>query len=526
MPSEHVVAKTTDLKDGEMKELQAGDNVVLLARVDGEFYATGSQCPHYAAPLADGVLCDHQVRCPWHQACFDVRTGDLVEPPALSALPRFDVRVDGEDVIVTLPDKVKGRRLMPMAKHDPEADDRTFVIIGAGAAGIAAAEALRQDGFQGRIAMVTKERHLPYDRPDLTKDYLASTDHQYSPALRSETFYSNHGIEVMTEREVVRLDATAKTVAFADGTSLSYDKALLATGGRPRRLDVEGADLDNIFTLRSLDDADRIGATAEEASHAVVIGASFIGMETAASLTKRKLSVTVVAPESVPFERTLGAEIGEMLRKDHERNGVSFRLGRQAVRFSGDGKVNRVHLDDGERLEADMVIIGVGVRPVTDYVEGVELNPDGSLSVDERMQVAQDLYAAGDIARFPDWRTGRTVRIEHWQLAQQQGRVAGHNMAAKPAQYTSIPFFWSNQFKANVRYVGHATEWDEIIFDGDPADQRFVAYYVKDNIILAASACRANKKISAVAELMRTNRMPSVDELRAGSINLTQRLKT
>ncbi|MBN1342615.1 MAG: FAD-dependent oxidoreductase [Phycisphaerae bacterium] len=525
MATEHVVAKTSDLNDGEMKEVQAGDFAVLLARVNGKFYAVGPKCNHYGAPLEDGVLCGHQVRCPWHQARFDVRTGDLTEPPALNALPRFDVRVDGDDVVVAVPEDAKGRRLMPMVKRDPS-DDRTFVIVGAGAAGNAAAEALRQAGFTGRVVMVTREKHLPYDRPDLSKDYLAKKEHEFAPTLRSDKFYATHDIEILTEREVTRLDARAKVIEFVDGQALEYDKALIATGGRPRTLDIPGSDLGNIFTLRGLDDADRIAAAADKASKAVIIGASFIGMEAAAALTKRGLAVTVVAPESVPFERLLGKDIGQMMRQDHEANGVSFRLKQKVVRFSGDSEVDGVYLGTRELLQADLVVLGIGVQPVTNFVEGVDRNDDGSLSVDEHFQVIEDLYAAGDVARFVDRRTDQPVRIEHWRLAEQHGRIAAHNMAGNPTEYAGVPFFWSNQFKANIRYVGHASAWDEIIYDGDLAAKKFLAYYVKDSTILAVVGCGLPKQIGAAADLMRVGNLPTVEDLRGGSVDLLGRLKT
>lgn len=514
MPTEHVVAKTGDLRDGEMKEVEAGGRTILLARVDGTFHAIGAKCTHYGAPLATGVLSGRRVRCPWHQACFDVTTGDLEEPPALSALPRFDVRVEDQDVIVTIPDDAKGRRLMPMAKHDPDADGRTFAIIGAGAAGNAAAETLRQDGYQGRIVMVTKERHLPYDRPDLSKDFLASAEHEFSPMLRSETFYANHGIEVLTEHEVVGVDPASKAIEFADGTSMTYDKLLVATGGRPRRLTIPGSELKNIFTLRSLADAEQIAAAAGNARRAVVIGAGFIAMETAASLTKRGLSVTVAAPETIPFERTLGADVGGIIHQDHEQNHVAFRLGRKVVRFSGEGEVDGVYLDTREQLQADLVIVGIGVEPITEFLLGIARNDDGSVSVDEHLQLVEDVYAAGDIVRFPDPRSGEAIRIEHWRLAEQHGRVAAHNMAGRQVAYTGVPFFWTNHFKANLRYVGHAPSWDDVIVHGDLAERKFVAYYVKGDRILAAAGCGLNKRMGTIAELMRAGCMPTPDELR------------
>ena len=296
MKNERIVAKINDLHDGEMKEISVGEKSVLLVRVNGEFHAIASNCSHYGGPLAEGVLHEHRIRCPWHQACFDVVTGNLEEPPALNALPHFDVRVEGENVIVNVPEDAEDYRIPTMAKYNPDEDSRDFVIIGAGAAGNAAAETLRQDGFKGRIVMVTRENDLPYDRPQLSKGYLAD-DEPDSPILRSEKFYADHDIEILTEHEVVRVEASGKTIIFDGGSSLKYDKLLLATGGIPRHLDVPGAELQNIFTLRSLNNANQIKAMAAKASRVVVIGSSFIGMETTASMTERGLKVTVVTPE-------------------------------------------------------------------------------------------------------------------------------------------------------------------------------------------------------------------------------------
>jgi len=360
MKTEKIVARIDDLQDGEMKEVSIGEKSILLVRVKGEFHAIGSQCSHHGAPLVQGVLSGSRVRCPWHQACFDVVTGDLQEPPALDGLPHFDVRVEGENVIVKVPEDIKDQRTLPMAQYDPRVDSRSFVIIGAGAAGNAAAEALRRDGFQGRVIMVTRESHLPYDRPQLSKGYLKQ-DRPGSATLRPRKFYIDHGIEILTNRVVTRVDASNKAIVFNDGSSLNWDKLLLATGSRPRRPNVPGAELQGIFTLRGLNDADQIKAAVEKASRAVVIGASFIGMETAASMTEWGLSVTIVARESIPFERTLGKEIGWMYQRIHEENGVSFKLDTGVSRFEGAHKVRAVVLDNGDRLKADFVVVGIGV---------------------------------------------------------------------------------------------------------------------------------------------------------------------
>jgi apoptosis-inducing factor 3 len=524
MPSDHIVAKTTDLQDGEMKEVEIGEKFILLTRVEGKFHAVGGKCTHYDGPLAKGVLCGHRVVCPWHSAVFDVITGNVLEPPAVDALPHYDLRVEGDNVIVTLPDEVKSRRVMPMATYDLTADGRTFAIIGAGAAGHAAAEALRQGGFKGRIVMITREKHLPYDRPDLSKGYLATAEHEFSPRLRSEKFYAKWDIEVMTNSDVASLDVPKKTIEFGAGWRLKYEKALLATGSTPRRLDVPGETLENVFTLRSLDDADRISAAVAGAKNAVVVGASFIGTETAACLTKRGLTVTLVAPDAVPFERTLGKQVGQMFLDLHQANGVRLAMNARITAFEGNGRVRQAVLDDGRRLDADLVIVGIGVTPATGFVKGLKPNADGGILVDRYFHAAEDLYVAGDVAQFPDWRTNEPIRVEHWRVAQQQGRCAAFNMLGQETPFHGVPFFWTNQFKLGLRYLGYARTWDEILFDGDPATRKFVAYYVKGNHVLAAAGVDESLKMGAIHELMRVNRMPTPDELRGKKVDLIHRL--
>jgi len=527
MKIEKIVAKVSDLKDGEMKEVKIGELGILLVHTDGKFYAVGSECTHFGAPLAEGTLHKHSVRCPWHQACFDIVTGDMKEPPALDSLSRFEVRVEGDDVIVTIPEGTKGRRVPDMVKHNPDKDGRTFVIIGTGAAGNAAAEALRQVGYEGHVVMVTKEGRLPYDRTGLSKGFLKNKDTE-PEMLRTKDFYDKYDIEILTKHEVVGIDIASKKVEFYDGSSLKYNKLLLASGSIPRRLNVPGASLENITTLRNPDNANFIKSSIKDGSRVVILGASFIGMETAASLAGLKLPnlfITIVAPESLPFERTLGKELGQMYKKLHEDNGISFRLDAKVASFAGNGKVEEVILDNGNKLPADFVLMGVGVQPATGFIKGIELNPDGSLPVDKNFQVAEDIYAAGDIASFIDWRTDERIRIEHWRLAEQHGRIASHNMAGKEAEYQSVPFFWTNQLGVSLGYMGYVKQWDEIIFKGDLAARNFAAYYVKENRVLAAAGAGSMGQKTATAELMQIDQMPSTDELRRGPVDMDKLLK-
>jgi len=519
------VAKTSELVDGEMKQVSAEGQEILLARVRGDFYAVGAHCTHYGAPLVEGVLSGERIVCPWHHACFDITTGDLQEPPALDALPRYQVKVENDQVIVRVPDDASDRRTPQMAKPDTK-DQRLFVIAGGGAAGYTAAQTLREDGFTGRLVLITRENHLPYDRPNLSKEYLQGNAQPSWLPLRSEEFFAEHDIEVIRGKEMTRIDAAKKTVSFADGTVLVSDALLVATGGEPRKLPFQLDSQENVFLLRSYDDSDAIITAAEKGNRAVVIGASFIGMEVASSLTARGCQVTVVAPDDVPFKKILGGEIGRLFQNVHEDNGVKFNLGASVAGFSGAERVTAVILENGERLDADLVVVGIGVKPATDFLEGVSLHQDGGVIVDEYMRAADGVYAAGDIAYFPNHRAGERQRIEHWRTAMQQGRIAAHNMAGKEVSYDSVPFFWTRQFDVGLVYVGHAQQWDEIVYQGDVTARDFLAFYLKENRVLAVAGMNRDQEMAAIEELMRLNRMPAAPQLKDDSTNFLELLRT
>jgi NADPH-dependent 2,4-dienoyl-CoA reductase/sulfur reductase-like enzyme len=475
--------------------------------------------------LDRGILSGERIVCPWHHACYNAKSGNLEEPPSRDALASFEVEVDGDDIYVKVPEKFKGSRTPDMVSYDPQSENRSFVIIGAGAAGSMAAQTLREDGFKGEIIMLTHEDRMPYDRPNLSKDYLQGDAKDEWMPIRDDDFYNKYGIEVLRKKHVTGIDIKNREVSVASGDSIKYDRLLITTGGEPRKLDIPGADLQNVFTLRTFDDCDRIIASAKNAAKAVVIGASFIGMETAFSLTKRKLQVTVVAPEKTPFSHVFAPEVGELFRKKHEEIGVRFRLGDSVERIKGNSKVNAVVLESGDKVEADMVIMGVGVKPSSDFLKGLDLESDGSLKVDEYFNVTEDVFAAGDIASFPYWYNDDVIRIEHWRTAEQQGRYAAYNMLDKKVPFRSIPFFWTAQVGLQFRHVGYVRDWEDIIIEGDVSRGSFILFYIKNNKVQAISGIKYDKEIDAVEELMRQDRMPSPDELRDGSIDLIELVK-
>lgn len=524
MSKEFTVAKVNDLQDGDMKEVEAGDQKILLTLLDGAFHAIGGECAHYGGPLAEGVLSGVHVTCPWHQARFHVKTGELADPPALDSMARFETKVQGDKVIVVLPDEPSGMVTPALIKQDLKSDPRTFVILGGGAAGNAAAQKLRMVGYKGRIILISQEDRPPYDRPNLSKGYLSGDAGPDSLPLRSESFYQEADIELKLGERVSQVNPLEKTLIFHYGDSMTYDTLLLATGGQARPLNVPGAGLTNVFTLRSAADCDQIIYAATHASRAVVVGTSFIGMETAAALRKRGLEVTVVGRGSIPFQHTLGPEIGAMFQNLLEENGVSFQLGRKVTRLEGQARVKEVVLDNGERLPADLVLAGVGVHPATDCLHEVPLNPDGSVTVDKYLSVADGLYAAGDIARFPDWRTGELIRIEHWQLAELHGFTAALNMSGQPTEFRGVPLFWTEQYEPYLYYVGYVSNWDEIIWHGRAADRKFVAFYVKHNRVLAAAGCEHDHGMAYISTLMRNGLLPTPDQLRSRKTDLFEHL--
>lgn len=513
-------AAVDDIPNGRVHGVTIDETDLVLVRAGGEVRAFCGRCPHHDAPLEDGLLQGHRLVCPWHQAVFDITTGELTEPPALDDLPRYDVEIRDGEVWVDLPDPTTADRRSAPTEEERSADGRTVVIVGAGAAGLAGALELRRSGFRGRIVMLSAEAEEPYDRTQCSKDYLAGDAPPEWLPLRPADFYHDAGIEIL-EHRVDAVDVTTRQIAMPGGASVTADGLLLAMGSRPRSLPAPGAELDGVSTLRTRRDCERIARRANSVDHAVVVGASFIGMESAASLKARGVSkVTVVAPERVPFEHSLGDSVGGVFRSLHEDNGVELRLGCQVERIEGADSVEAVLLDDGDRLEAGLVVVGVGVEPATDVVHGVELEDDGSIPVDELMRVCPGVYAAGDIATFPDWRTGEPTRIEHWRTALQQGMTAGRNLAGGARPFRSVPFFWTMQFGVGLGYVGHAASWDDEIVHGSLADRDFLAFYLRDGRLLAGAGVGRDRQINALHELFQLGREPSVDELRSGELDL------
>lgn len=479
-----------DVKEGAILLGHADGEPVILARCNGQLHAVGATCSHYSGPLAKGVVVNGAIRCPWHHAAFDLATGAAIRFPALNDIPCWNVEErDGRAVVGARRSGAGPARRTSDSRHP-----QSIVVIGGGAAGAAAVETLRREGYGGPITLVTAEGTPPVDRPNLSKDYLAGTAQEEWIPLRPDSWYGEHGVTLLTDTRVTALDASTKRVTFADGRSIEYDALLLATGAAPIHLPL--GDDAPVHYLRTWDDSRAIIERAGSARNAVVLGASFIGLEVAASLRTRGLDVTVVAPEQLPLERVLGVELGRAVREIHEEHGVQFRLGHTAR------EVDRVSvvLDDGERLPADLVVAGVGVRPNLEVAESAGFAIDSGVVVNEFLETsAPSVFAAGDIARWPDPHSGRVIRVEHWVVAQQQGQTAARNILGARERFSAVPFFWSAHYDVTIRYVGHAERPERVEVNGDPRDgDCAVRYFEGDR--LAATATIGRDRVSLETE--------------------------
>jgi NADPH-dependent 2,4-dienoyl-CoA reductase/sulfur reductase-like enzyme/nitrite reductase/ring-hydroxylating ferredoxin subunit len=516
--TEEAVCGVDDLKDGELRDVRVGDTDVLLARVDGQYYALYPKCTHYQAPLSKGLLHGNRLVCPWHNACFDVRNGHRLEAPALNGLPTHEVRIEGDQVMVRLTTDKESLE-NPMATPD-EANTATCVIIGGGGAGAFAAEGLREGGFTGNILMLTSSSQAPYDRPNCSKNYLQGKAPDEWMPLRTPDFYADYGIEIRTGQQVTSLDPQKKEIELSAGEGepverITYDKALISSGGKPNKLSVPGVDLPGVHVLRSLHDSQQLRELGQQGKRVVIVGSSFIGLEAAMSLRKLGSEVDVVGMEAVPFGKILGERVGKIIQGWHEKEGIRFHLGRKVSALEGADAVDTVVLDNDERLPAHAVLLGLGVKPNTDFIIGIDREEDGSLRTDEHLQLADGLYVAGDIATYPT--AYGSQRIEHWKVAGQQGYTAGMNIAGQEIAYQEVPFFWSNQQGKRINYVGHTETIDDIIYDGNPEqDDNFLVFYLQGDKVKAAAGLKRDTDIIAIRELMQFGTLPSADAIRKG----------
>ncbi|WP_367160352.1 FAD-dependent oxidoreductase [Kozakia baliensis] len=489
------VMALADLEDNVLTAASLGETPLVLLRIDEEIRAFGGKCPHKGAPLEQGAVCKDkfgvsQIVCPWHKACFSAESGRLIEPLALDPLPAYPVEIhDGRVLVGSVPRELPA----PNSMRDSE----TAVIVGAGAAGVTAVVTLREEGFAGRIVLISPESDLPYDRTALSKMVLGSKPEDLKiPPIRSEEWYEANNIERLTDK-IDRIDIDARTVYLHENDPIQAEHILLATGSVATRLNLPGADLKGVHVLRTAKDAKAIVDEAGPDQTAVLIGASFITMEAAAALRKRGVGVTVISRENIPFESKFGHEIGTRMRQLHEANGVAFVPDCEVKQIGGGEKVEWVLLDDHTKLNADFVIAGIGVKPIADYVKDHHAATDGGIDVDDHMRVAPGVYAAGDIAHFPH--DGKRYRIEHWRTAQCQARLAARTMLGLPADDLPTPWFWTQQYDKKLEYVGWPEKFDAIDFEGDLDNFDFLAKLRHEGKIVGVIGAGRAKQIAKLA---------------------------
>jgi len=462
---------------------------VILVRQGKNLFAIGATCTHYSGPLAEGLVVGDTIRCPWHHARFSLRTGEAEGAPALNPVACFLVQQENGKVTV---DRKRDVTFQVACPRNPD----RVVIIGAGAAGASCADMLRTKGYRGSITLVGDEEPGPVDRPNLSKDFLAGKAPEDWIPLRTRDYYESIQVELVTTDAAVRIDPVAHTATLRGGRQLPYGALLLATGAEPQSISIQGAGLPHVHRLRTLADSRAIIANAQRAKRCIVIGSSFIGLEVAASLRDRGLEVAVVGKESLPLEKVLGREFGQFIKDLHEQHDVRFFLDSapQAI------KADCVELNNGRTIKAEMVVLGVGVLPRTALAEEAGLTVHNGIVVDDHLRTSvPDIYAAGDIARYPDPISGESARIEHWVLAERQGQAVARAMLGIGNSFRDVPFFWSQHYDVQISYAGHASSWNDCEIRGDFPGRNLCAIYRRNNRVVALATI-GRDRMSLAAE--------------------------
>jgi 3-phenylpropionate/trans-cinnamate dioxygenase ferredoxin reductase subunit len=484
------------IAEGSMLAGRVGENDVLVIRSGGRFFAVRAQCTHYRGPLADGILVGGTIRCPLHHACFDLATGDALRAPALDPLPCWRVEQQGATIFV--------REQLPQpTPRTQTSQPASIVIVGGGAAGLAAADTLRREGYVGSIGIVSADADPPVDRPNLSKDFLAGEAQDDWLPLWPPDLYAAHRVDLVLGKRAERIEPPERTVVFDDGSRREFGALLIATGAEPIPLQIPGANTTGVFYLRTFEDSRRIVERAKSATHVAVLGASFIGLEVAAALRTRGVGVTVIAPDSRPLARVMGDEVGAFVQALHEAHGVTFHLGQTVSSLAG----RRVTLSGGTTVDADFVVVGAGVRPAVALAERSGLSVDHGIVVDEFLETSRaGIFAAGDVARWPDRRTGQKIRVEHWVVAQRQGQTVARNMLGRREPFNAVPFFWSQHYDMTIRYVGHAERWDRVQVDGSLEAHDATVRFLRGTTALAIATIGRDRECLE-AELALESRM-------------------
>ena len=476
---------------------------VLLVRQGERVFAVGAVCTHYGGPLAEGLVVDETIRCPWHHARFNLRTGEATGAPALNPVSCFNV-LRQEGMVM-----VNGKNAVDF-RVDCKLKPSSVVILGAGAAGAACADMLRAKGYAGPVTLAGDEEPGPVDRPNLSKDFLAGTAGEDWIPLRTREYYESIRVDLITDDPAVRLSPAEHKVSLRSGRALSYGALLLATGAEPRSLPIEGADLPHVYRLRTLADCTAIIDKTREARKCAVIGSGFIGLEVAASLRHRGLAVSVIGPESVPLSKVLGAEMGSFIRKLHERHGVHFFMDAKPRAILPD----RVDIGDGHFVEADLVVMGVGVSPRTALAETARIKIDNGVIVGETLRTSSaDVFAAGDIARYPEPVSGEAARIEHWVVAERQGQAVARSMLGIGGAYREAPFFWSQHYDVTISYVGNAAAWETCEIRGELEKHDACAIYRRNGRTIAVATIGRDRLSLRVEAALEKGDAPALDSI-------------
>nr|XP_039267040.1 apoptosis-inducing factor 3-like [Styela clava] len=559
---EAVVCNMKDLPEKQefMKEVDVGSSgkCLLILNKNGDLTALGHKCTHYGAPLARGALNNGRIRCPWHGACFSATTGDIEDYPGLDSLPKYQVIVDDESGDVKVRAKLEhlkvGKRNACMdteiRSDGQQHTEQRIVIIGGGPASIVCVETLRKEGFTGSIIIVCKEPHPPYDRAKLSKAPDAIPQDVY---LRGDLkYYDDIKVDLRLNTEALSVDAEQKKVVTRacdenEDRSISFDRLFIATGGTPRTLHpMTGFDCNNIFVLRTVDDANKLASQCKD-KRVALVGSSFIAMEIAAFLAKKKestsLSVICGRRSNVPFQSSLGPDIGGRIMKMHEEKGIKFytSVGVAELKCNDEKNVTHIRLSDDTVLEVDLVILGIGVTPSTNFLQSskIELDDKGFIPVDGNMKTNVDsVYAGGDVVTFPlGMKGGERCNVQHWQMAHKHGRIAAYSIIKscedsqvgdsheKDQHVQSIPFFWTVQFGISIRYAGHGGGFDNIIIKGVGkngkivkaaealSSKKFVGFYVKKDHVIAVATMMADPIAARFAEHLKDKGPLKVDQI-------------
>lgn len=398
---------------------------------------------------------------------------------------------------------------------------RVFVIVGASLAGAKAAQGLREAGFDGRVVLIGEEPVLPYARPELSKGYLVGRKAMADLLVHPADFYAEHDIEVRTDTTVTGVDPAASQVRTSDGQSLAFDRLLLATGASPRALDIPGVDLPGVVSLRTVADATALREQISQAGRVVVVGSGWIGCEVAASARTLGASVTMLTPDAFPLVRVLGTELGAMFADLHTEHGVDLRVGTGVEAVVGTDRAHGVRTSTGETVEGDLIVMGVGAAPRDELARQAGLAVDNGILVDEFLTTSDPrIHAAGDVANAWHPLLGARLRVEHWDNAIKQGLAAAGSMLGTPTAFTSLPFFFSDQYDFGMECRGHATTWDQVVFRGDPASRQFLAFWLHQGRVLAAMNANVWDQGDAIDALLRSGTAPSTERLADPGVDL------